>query len=616
MAAAAATTTAVVRSSNSKPAAAAAAAPPLTTATTPTPTPKPLSLATSDDVAALKRLLREAFEAQLHARTRLDALERERDAAERRRADLPEAGDEVVPSAKGVSYAPGARERDGLVRVTGGAGCRGILVWRNGGGGGGGDGGQASSSSATTAASATLRALGASADAGVSVCVHHHSPAGRRAGGLDGNGTTAKQAAATAGGDDSEQAAAPLDATPLGAAATGDSSGSSPGRRSKRRQQQTTPWYSRDRRITLRLATGPRACDDEDGGAPILVAAGGGEQASSAAADNANDALPSLSPRQLLVRLRPADWLQFLVAPLGGSLASLARPPAPLLAASSAARSPCPAATRALRRGHDLTALRCGGVGKAVAVSRGALSLAVGHFAAAVVGGDDEGVGQGGEGESAAGGQRPGRLLRATTAAQLALHPRDGESAVALSLARMAVGAMNEGGGYNTTAASPIFLGASAPGFSSELSRAMLMPWLPAAGSEARRSVVAGASWSAPVGDALAATAWAERRLVGRAEDASGGGGWGVTLRTRAAEAEEGGGGGPELAVALARASTATAGGGGRGGKDKNKGPLYCEVSARLCGGEGISVSPGMVVTLGGDAPPLVAYTIAGAWRF
>jgi hypothetical protein len=68
--------------------------------------------------------------------------------------------------------------------------------------------------------------------------------------------------------------------------------------------------------------------------------------------------------------------------------------------------------------------------------------------------------------------------------------------------------------------------------------------------------------------------------------------------------------------VALARASTATAGGGGRGGKGKNKGPLYCEVSARLSGGEGISVSPGMVVTLGGDAPPLVAYTIAGAWRF
>jgi hypothetical protein len=67
----------------------------------------------------------------------------------------------------------------------------------------------------------------------------------------------------------------------------------------------------------------------------------------------------------------------------------------------------------------------------------------------------------------------------------------------------------------------------------------------------------------------------------------------------------------------LARASTALAcgGGGGASGARSQKGPLYCEVSARLSGGQGACMTPGVIVTLGGEAP-LVAYTIAGAWRF
>jgi hypothetical protein len=58
-------------------------------------------------------------------------------------------------------------------------------------------------------------------------------------------------------------------------------------------------------------------------------------------------------------------------------------------------------------------------------------------------------------------------------------------------------------------------------------------------------------------------------------------------------------------------------GGGGGGGARarQHKGPLYCEVSARLHGADGACVTPGMLVTLGGEAP-LVAYTVAGAWRF
>ena len=689
--AAAATAAAIVAcSSGGGERAAAAAAPPPPPPRPSLPPPLSLSLATSDDVAALKRLLRESFEAQLHARRRLDGLEQA--AAEMARAaaadDPREAADEVVPGARGgLSFAAGARERRSPgARATGQAGCRGMFVRPNGprGDKGGRTASDADAASATTAragtaaaaaqeaaaaaaaaAAATLRWLGAGADAGVSMHVHHHSPgaghtSGRGRGAATGEAedeAAAVGAAAGAGGPDATALVAAAAAAEGGAPFPGG--GGEATSRQRRRQQQQQPWHSRDRRITLRLSSSLAALDDDAG------AVGGGEQGDAGAA-------AALSARQLLVRLRPFDWLQLMAAPLGGSLAALARPPAPLVAVASAARGPGAAATRALRQGHDLSALRLGGAGHAASVCRGAVSLAVGHFAAPSPLPDGGGGGGGGGpaasgpggSEEAGGGWRPplGGGLRATTAAQLALHPRDGESAVAVLLARVAEGrdsgGLGVGGGGGGALGGgeppPPFLGtAAALGLPSDggLSRAVLMPWLPAA----RSSYVLGASWSAPVGDALAATAWAERRVGGQDGGGDGGdggggggggscgghgrgsngagGGWGVSLRTRA----DGGGGpagGPELAVVLSRASTAVraaatgrgtaaalaaAGGDGGGSADRGgaqqKGPIYCEVSARLSAGDGVSVTPGAIVTLGGEAP-LVAYTIAGSWRF
>ncbi|KAF8059177.1 hypothetical protein HT031_005349 [Scenedesmus sp. PABB004] len=78
------------------------------------------------------------------------------------------------------------------------------------------------------------------------------------------------------------------------------------------------------------------------------------------------------APPQLLYRVQIKDWLQLMVAPLGGTLDALGRGLTPISADYGC--------TAALRRGHGLSLLDWAGSGKAACVSKGRLSASAGFF--------------------------------------------------------------------------------------------------------------------------------------------------------------------------------------------------------------------------------------------
>ncbi|WIA38684.1 hypothetical protein OEZ86_001989 [Tetradesmus obliquus] len=268
-----------------------------------------------------------------------------------------------------------------------------------------------------------------------------------------------------------------------------------------------------------------------------------------------------LQLQRLLYRVQIKKSLQLLIAPLGGSIDAIGRAVTPIQADYGA--------TSALRQGHGLSVLDRLGSGKAASFSRGRLSATAGFFV-------------GGSGK--------------TSLAKLQLNGHEGHSLSLIAAkcrprkAAAAADAAEDGSGSSSSSsgidqAGLRFLGVQAPGSSSST------------GSDAAAGTLLGIAGVLPVRDALTATAWAERPAGGQP-------GWGVGLfGTPDTE-------GFEAALVVGKPSTQHAA--FRGGAAR---PLFCELTAKVPVGDGLSICPGALLAVRNGKGTL-AYLMQSSWRF
>lgn len=265
----------------------------------------------------------------------------------------------------------------------------------------------------------------------------------------------------------------------------------------------------------------------------------------------------ALRLHRLLFRVQAKSWLKLMIAPLGGSLEALGRSITPVRGDYGC--------TQALQRGHGLTVLQQQGSGKAVSLTSRSLAASAGMF----VGGACK-----------------------TGVAQLQARSQDGHSLTLIaahSRPKADSTHAETDGSASTSSGQPPgkqgmrFLGVQSPSSSANNSSQQQ----PLSGP------VLGAAGVLPLGDVVTATAWTEK-------PASGSAGWGIGLYCQPDDE------GLELGMALGKVATQ---------QERACRPLFCELSAKVPVGDGLSISPCALLTTRRGATSF-AYVMQSCWRW